>query len=258
MDVSDYLNRIGFLNAPSVSEKSLVDLHKAHVFQVPFENLDIINKIPIVLDQDKFRKKIINQRRGGICYELNGAFKQLLDNIGFNSYFISCKVYVPPISNYGPDFGHIAIITNIEEDQYLVDVGFGDAFTEPLKLLYDIPQKQYGTYYRLRKLADEEVLLEKSADDVEYHKMYKFIPSPKHLSEFTELCNFHQQAPQAPFNKQALCTRPTLDGRITLTEKNLIIKSVKGKQEIPVSNVSTFHEHLGTYFRIEHVSGIPE
>lgn len=250
MNVAGYLNRIAFSEEPSVSQESLIALHKAHVFHVPFENLDIINKIPIVLEKDRFCDKIIEKKRGGICYELNGAFQQLLDSIGFNSHFISCNVFVPAIDDFGPDFGHIAMIIILEDAQYLVDVGFGDAFIEPLKLEYEIPQKQYGVNYRLRKLEEGEVLLEKSADGMQYQRMYKFNPAPKQLEEFTELCDFHQHAPRAPFNKQALCSLPTLDGRITLTANSLNIRSEKGKEEIAVASVSEFNDLLAKHFKI--------
>lgn len=250
MNLPAYLHRIGFDQTPAVTEEILFALHKAHVLSVPFENLDVVGRTPIVLDQDRFFLKIVNNGRGGICYELNGAFKQLLDGIGFNSYFISCNVYVPAIGIYGADFGHIAMITTLGEAQYLVDVGFGDAFIEPLKLQYDIPQYQYDTYYRLRKLPEGEVLLEKSEDGVQYQQMLKFAPIPRQLNEFATLCEFHQHAPQAPFNKQALCTRPTIEGRITLTAKNLIIKKGKEKQELAVPTDAAFDELLAQHFNI--------
>ena len=250
MNLSNYLHRIGLFQEFSVSEEALFTLHKAHVLNIPFENLDVINKVPIVLDQDCFYQKIVENRRGGICYELNGAFKRLLDSVGFNSFFISCNVYAASIDKYGADFGHIALITTIGDKQYLVDVGFGDAFIEPLKLVYDTPQNQYGVYYRFSRLPEGEILLEKSTDDVQYQKMFKFALVPRQLQDFEALCAFHQQAPQAPFNKQALCTRPTLEGRVTLTAKSLIITTGKGKQETSVPTATDFDEFLKQHFNI--------
>ncbi len=250
MYLPNYLNRIGIAEPLSVTEETLFALHKSHVLHVPFENLDVINKVPIKLDQDRFYHKIVDEGRGGICYELNGAFKQLLDGTGFQSFFISCNVYVPHIGIYGADYGHIALITTIGEEQYLVDVGFGDAFIEPLKLVFDTPQHQYGTYYRFTSLPAGEVLLEKSADDEVYQPMFKFAAVPRQLQEFANLCEFHQHAQQAPFNKQALCTRPTLAGRITLTAKNLVIREGKEKQEVPVATSAAFDALLEQYFNI--------
>ncbi|MBC5991876.1 arylamine N-acetyltransferase family protein [Pontibacter cellulosilyticus] len=250
MNLLSYLHRIGFNQGLTVTEETLFALHKAHTLNVPFENLDVVGKTPIVLDQERFYRKIVDNGRGGICYELNGAFKQLLDGIGFESYFISCNVYVPHIGIYGADFGHIALITTIGEEQYLIDVGFGDAFIEPLKLQYGKAQNQYGTYYRLSQLPAGEVLLEKSEDDVLYQQMFKFALVPRQLEEFSALCEFHQHAPQAPFNKQALCTRPTIKGRITLTADKLVVREGKEKQETAVPTATAFDEFLAQHFNI--------
>ncbi|AHM58740.1 arylamine N-acetyltransferase [Flammeovirgaceae bacterium 311] len=251
MKLPNYLHRIGYDQTPAVTEETLFALHKAHVLQVPFENLDVIAKIPIELDQERFYHKIVTNGRGGICYELNGAFKLLLDSIGIESFFISCNVYVPAMDFYGADFGHIALITKLGEEQYLVDVGFGDVFIEPLKLLYDSPQEQFGTFYRFSRLTGGEVLLEKSEDGVEYRKMFKFKAIPRQLQEFAALCEFHQHAPQAPFNKQAICTRPTPEGRVTLTPNTLIVSHGKDKQEHAIASEDTFNELLAQHFNIK-------
>ena len=50
---------------------------------VPFENLDIGLGREIVLDPERFIQKIVCERRGGFCYELNGAFATLLSAMGF-------------------------------------------------------------------------------------------------------------------------------------------------------------------------------
>ncbi|WP_224998696.1 arylamine N-acetyltransferase [Cesiribacter sp. SM1] len=248
MNLHNYLQRISFLQPTAVSAETLIALHRAHVLRVPFENLDVIAKQPIIPDQECFYKKIVENRRGGICYELNGLFKALLDSFGFESYFISCNVFVPAIGSYGADFGHIAIIAAVKGEQYLVDVGFGDAFIEPLKLSWDVPQYQYGVYYRLSRLEKGEVLLEKSEDGIQYRQMFKFSLRPHALHEFAEMCRFHQESPLAPFNKQLLCTRPTPDGRITLTSKSLIVSGSSGREESVVKSCAEFDALLAQYF----------
>src|SRR5690242_10310331 len=72
--VPAYSERTGYsgLTVPSVEVSR--DLHRAHLFSVPFENLDVWLRRRFLCDQDAFVTKIVNQRRGGLCYELNGAF----------------------------------------------------------------------------------------------------------------------------------------------------------------------------------------
>lgn len=96
----------------------------------------------------------------------------------------------------------------------------------------------------------ERYCWKKSEDDAHYQPMFKFTPVPKNLEEFAALCEFHQHAPQAPFNKQALCTRPTLAGRITLTAKNLIVREGKEKRETAIPTDAAFDELLAQHFNI--------
>jgi len=84
MSRAEYLARIG-IDAVSgaADDKTLRLLQRQHLLNVPFENLDIHWKRPIVLDTDKFYQKIVEGKRGGFCYELNGMFNELLCDIGF-------------------------------------------------------------------------------------------------------------------------------------------------------------------------------
>ena len=81
MDIDAYLARIGYTGPTSPSPATLSALHLAHLLKVPFENLDI-GRRPIVLDEAAFFQKIVQRRRGGFCYELNGLFAALHRHAG--------------------------------------------------------------------------------------------------------------------------------------------------------------------------------
>ena len=89
MNVEHYLNRINYRGPRDVSTETLRELHKTHLLTVPFENLDVHLKRPIILDEEKLVAKILGKRRGGICYELNGAFCLLLCGLGFGVSMLS-------------------------------------------------------------------------------------------------------------------------------------------------------------------------
>ncbi len=74
MDTEKYLNRIKYSEPLEPNLDTLKKLQKSHLLNVPFENLDIHNGIPIELSVDRIYEKIVNQNRGGFCYELNGLF----------------------------------------------------------------------------------------------------------------------------------------------------------------------------------------
>ncbi len=78
-----YLDRIAYTGPLVPNPEVLRNLHRAHLLSVPFENLDIALGREIVCDESAFVRKIVERRRGGFCYELNGAFAALLRAIGF-------------------------------------------------------------------------------------------------------------------------------------------------------------------------------
>jgi N-hydroxyarylamine O-acetyltransferase len=90
LNIEAYLRRIGIeSNNLPVNEGSLRLLQRQHLLSVPFENLDIHWKRPIKVDVEKFYEKIVVNRRGGFCYELNGLFHELLKSLGFVSRMVS-------------------------------------------------------------------------------------------------------------------------------------------------------------------------
>ena len=92
MDVKRYLERINVHSEVKPDLETLILLHRQHLYNIPFENLDIHSGRKIILDEEKLIHKIIDERRGGFCYELNGAFYVLLKEIGFNVKRISAGV----------------------------------------------------------------------------------------------------------------------------------------------------------------------
>src|SRR2546427_13017242 len=95
MDVAAYLERIGYSGPATPNAEALRDIHRAHLFAVPFENLDIGWKREIRIDQQAFLRKIIEDRRGGFCYELNGAFAALLEALGGMPFCLVSNKGVP-------------------------------------------------------------------------------------------------------------------------------------------------------------------
>lgn len=93
LDINKYLNRIHFYNNPRPNEETLKELHRHHLLNVPFENLDIHLNREIQLNIPHLWEKIVEQKRGGICYELNGLFFYLLQQIGFKAQMVSARVF---------------------------------------------------------------------------------------------------------------------------------------------------------------------
>ena len=120
-----YLRRLGVTRPEIVDAGVLCLLHRAHQIAVPFENLSIHLGEPISLDEDGLIGKIVSRRRGGFCYELNGAFALLLQALGVHVERVAARVYAD--GQPGPPFDHLALIVRPADGSgpWLADVGFG-------------------------------------------------------------------------------------------------------------------------------------
>lgn len=226
MDTAAYLARIGVSRPTSPDAQSLSALHVAHLMAVPFENLDIHLGRKIVLAEGSLFRKIVHQRRGGFCYELNGLFAALLLDLGFRVTLLSARV-AKPEGGFGPEHDHLTLLVEFpgNEPRRLADVGFGDSFRVPL--LFDEAGDQpaapndNASDYRLQR--DENGLTLLRCDEGTWKPQYAFSETPRRLEEFTAMCHFQQTSPDSHFTHRRVCSRATPTGRITLADLRLIV-----------------------------------
>ena len=250
MNISAYLSRIG-LEADDLEagDETLRILQRKHLLTVPFENLDIHWKRPIVLDVDKFYAKVVEEKRGGFCYELNGFFNELLLSLGFITRLISARVFNG--TEHGPEFDHAAIIVTIGDDEYLADVGFGDFTAEPLRFSLGVQQQDLVGIFVIRRF-DEEYFEVAKRDGDKWKSQYIFKDVARDLSDFAEMCDFQQYSPESHFTKGKVCSILTEGGRKTLSDKRFIVTVDGQKTEIEVESDTEFEQILAREFQIIH------
>lgn len=190
MNTENYLKRIGIRDSDlPITAETLKFLQRQHLLNVPFENLDIHWKKTIVLDVKNFYEKIVGEKRGGFCYELNGLFNELLNTLGFQSRIISARVGNEN-GEFGKEYDHLAILTRIGGEDFLVDVGFGSFTAAPLKFVLDVEQEDESGVFKIEKFDDKYFEIVKK-DGEQWRGEYIFKNVSRALSEFTEMCNFH-------------------------------------------------------------------
>jgi N-hydroxyarylamine O-acetyltransferase len=249
MDIERYLEKINVHSGIRPDPKTLFLLHRKHLYNIPFENLDIHSGRKIILEEDRLLSKIIDERRGGFCYELNGSFYVLLNAIGFDVKRISAGVYERE-GKFSPDFDHMALIVSLNETEYLSDVGFGDSFLEPLKLKTDEIQEDRAGFFRITKSGDgDHFILHRALDGEDFIPQYKFGLAPRKLNEFNHMCEYHETSPESHFMQKIICSKATEKGRITLSDRKLIVTE-NGKKEQKDITESDFHLFLKQHFNI--------
>src|SRR5580704_1224941 len=220
MNVPAYLARISYNGSLEPTAETLSRLHLAHLYAVPFENLDIHLGRKITCDESRFFHKIVGLHRGGFCYELNGAFASLLRELGFRVTLLSARV-AREDGSASPDFDHLALRVDLDQP-WLADVGFGDSFLEPLRLTPEIEQEQKRARFRIAAVGDVMIVQ----------------------------CQLQQTSPDSHFTHQRLCTLPTADGRITLSDLRLIRTTAQGREERELQNEDEWRAALLEHFGV--------
>lgn len=247
MDVDGYLRRIGYDGPREPTSTTLRNLHRQHLFNVPFENLDVPLGTPIALDIPQLYQKIVVRRRGGFCYELNGLFGELLRAMGFHVEMLSARVRRED-GGFGPEFDHMLLKVELEEP-WLVDVGFGDSFVDPIVFHAGGADQVNGHRYTVLPRGQKWELLRE--DDNGQVPLYVFNDVPHPLSDYQEMCIFHQTSPESHFTKSWICSRATADGRITLANMRLIVTREGSREEIMVSTEGDLRRCLREAFAVD-------
>jgi N-hydroxyarylamine O-acetyltransferase len=101
-------------------------------------------------------------------------------------------------------------------DRWLVDVGFGDSFLEPLLLDEPGAQVQRDRAYRIVR-DSLHLKLEQRLGKEEWKPQYRFTLEPYQYPDYAEMCRYHQTSPQSHFTRARICSRATPEGRISLS-----------------------------------------
>jgi len=250
MNRAAYLSRIGVNESDlATDEATLRLLQRQHLLTIPFENLDIHWKRPIVLDTDRFYRKLVEEKRGGFCYELNGLFNELLLDLGYTTRLVSARVFNPAKGEFGPEFDHMILVVALGDAEYIADVGFGDFIAEPILFAPGVEQTDREGTFIIEQEADGSFKIKKKTGDG-WVPECMFGDQARKLYEFAEMCDFQQYSPDSHFLKGKICSLMTESGRKTLTDKNFILTTNGKKTETPVRTEGEFDRILNDEFRI--------
>ena len=213
MELSAYLHRIRFDGSARPDLATLKAIHRAHQYAIPFENLDVLLRRPVVLDLEANYDKIVRRRRGGWCYEMNGVMGWALKEIGFEVMRMSAGVM--RVQAGDAQLGnHLCLLVCLDQP-YLVDVGFGGSMAEPLPLRaseredrpYRLWLSELGdSYWRFAEIAhgDGDVF------------SFDFRAAPADEALLARKCQFLQTDPGSPFIQNLVVQRRTADTHFSL------------------------------------------
>lgn len=239
--VDRYLARIRRTRPPGATDSVLRDLHEAHLMSVPFENLSIHMHEPIELEESALLEKLVGRRRGGFCYELNGAFALLLGALGFEVTLLAARVFGP--DGLGPPFDHLVLRVDARRT-WIADVGFGDNSIWPLALDDRRPQTDPGGEFQVADAADGDIDVIRDGQP-----QYRIEMRPRLWSDFVPMCWWHQTAPKSHFTQSQVCSLALPGGRVTLSERRLITTAGSVRTEVTMKTeeelIAAYRDNFG-------------
>ena len=230
-DPEQYLSRIG-VEPSDVSRRdheTLERLQRAHVTTVPFETLAITGDPygdrdgeGVTLAVPDLYEKIVERRRGGFCYELNGLFGWLLDELGFDVERRAARVVDEGEAR--PPANHLTTLVSLDRP-YLVDVGMGTpVMRRPLPLDGTVREDDAGVAWRVAESdrPDADYVSQfRTPDDEAWTDRFVFRDVPRELDYFEATCEFLQSAPESPFTGDPVVSIAVDGGHLKLGPETL-------------------------------------
>ena len=249
--LAQYLQRLGFDTPPAPTLETLRLLQLRHTGAFPFENLSTLAGEPVLIDLPSIERKVLHERRGGYCYELNCLFLALLQTLGFDARGISGRVVMGHPEGAWTARTHRLSLVSLEGVRYITDVGFGGMVpTAPLLLDSLAEQLTPHEPYRIEPHADGYTLRANVAGD--WRAMYIFDLQRQEDIDYVVGNWYVSTHPESSFTRQLMVARTGEGWRRTLNNGSFAIHRMGAESERhQVANVDELIDLLKTEFGIQ-------
>ncbi|EPW3921824.1 arylamine N-acetyltransferase family protein [Enterobacter sichuanensis] len=210
-DISSYFKRINYSGPVAADTATLHALMRHQLFSVPFENLDVQAGKIVSLALDDIADKVLKKGRGGYCYEVNGLFAMALAALGIPYRFVAARPMFYPVRRPKT---HMALIAEVENRQWLCDLGFGSyGIRAPMALdTLDVDITQDFDTFRLSRSAEGEYLLQAKVEG-EWARQYGFDLTPQEWIDFVPANYLNSTHPDAIFVQKLVVVQHRPEGR---------------------------------------------
>jgi N-hydroxyarylamine O-acetyltransferase len=133
LNLERFFVRIGYQGQPACDATTLKAVHRAFAINVPYEALDIQLGKRMARDVAEAYAKIVDEGRGGWCYEANGLLAWAYESLGFKVTRLCGGVMREKLGDWSLG-NHLVLLVTCEGQTWLADVGFGDGLIEPVLL----------------------------------------------------------------------------------------------------------------------------
>ena len=230
LDLDAYFRRIGYTGPREPTLDTLRALHLQHALAIPFENLDSLLGRPIDLDLRALQRKLIEQRRGGYCFEQNLLFAHVLRALKFDAVALIARVVWDRGDDGTRARTHMLLLVQLGEGPHIADVGFGGlTLTAPLRLEPEFAQPTPHEIFRIVR-EGAEFAVEAQLRDVR-KTLYRFDLQQQRQIDIEVLNWFVSTHPSSPFLACLMAARPGIDVRYALLDNRFTTRRANGSTE---------------------------
>lgn len=230
MDLDKYFARIGYTGPRAADLQTLRALHQLHVQAIPFENLDVLLGRPIDMSEAAVGRKLVDDLRGGYCFEHNTLFRAALRMLGFEVEPFLARVRFNVPAEIRTGLTHMILRVTIDGRPWLADVGFGGVGgSAPLAL--DTEETQITPHEPRRLIRRGDLFVHQALLGGEWKDAYEFVLEPPAAIDF-EMGNWYSCThPQAHFMNNLVVARLEGRQRLIITNREFIVRQIDGSAE---------------------------
>lgn len=165
---------------------ALKELIESHLWHVPFENISKLYKkkksaLKYIPNFEQYLEGIKRYHFGGTCYTNNYYFNQLLEYLGYDVILCGADMSNPDV--------HLVSIVKLEDQEYIIDVGYAAPFFEPLP-------RNLSSEYKITFGEDEYILQPQDSSGFSKLELYRnsslkhgyvVKPYPKVITDFKDV-----------------------------------------------------------------------
>ena len=246
MHLTSYLNRIGFSGEPRADLPTLRRIHRLHLAAIPYENLDVQLGRTLGLEVDAHYRKLVEAKRGGWCYEMNGLMGWALEQIGFRVMRLAGGVR----RDTGGDVvvgSHLVLAIALDQP-YLADVGFGDGMVEPAPIVAGA-FRQDAFEFRFERLDDSWWRFHNHPYGGAPTFDFELKEAPRERLQIR--CEWLQTSSESGFVQNAVCQR-YVDGELRIL-RGRVLKIVRAPhvEQRTVDSLADYRAVLADLFALD-------
>lgn len=221
------LKNAGYFELTNDLEK-LTCVQKVFAKTFMFENLDVLLNNNELIDQAFLINKIFTERRGSLCYELNGALYLLLKELGFEVTIAVGSIWTGEETGFVLDRSHTIVLYYQDDQLYLLDSGTGTNLAiEPLPLDGGPVQSHVGKFRLITKETEKGLYAAEVYTEQDWVLRCAFYPGEVNLYEdLNRIKTMIHEHPDSSFREQILIARSLPDGTATINDNRLSRKYI--------------------------------